>query len=392
MGLWSDFKGLAEGKKDNSITGRYSIEKEIFSKSKNDSPDILENAFSHDSSFETQVKGHGGENAGLTKTEASFIAENYATGDFHGNMFDMYFVHPKALDGVSTIFSDLLSNGEIKDSYADLLSYASLVTGCDSLCVRCSSINLPGYEVETKQFMHSGRIIQARTNKITSPRNGSVSFRLDKNLVLMDLFSFMSGNNINYDMSRALRVAKVDDYKGGFNSLSELDKTHYIGSFCNVWQRWSQDSDKSYDVSSLGLCIVVVIRPPKSKDFSTQGGSQLDRLNVQATMSDGGNHRYSKKKSVPSPYEEKYPIFIFENVKILGTSEVALNAGKDPGEPPDINVDFIFRRFRKVFMTQKELTTGYGADTPMLFSRENLGTSINSRKHGYPQPYSVKSL
>ena len=83
---------------------------------------------------------------------------------------------------------------------------------------------------------------------------------------------------------------------------------------------------------------------------------------------------------------------IFENVKILGTSEVALNAGKDPGEPPDINVDFIFRRFRKVFMTQEELMSGYSADTPVSFNRENLGTSINSRKHGYPQPYSVKSL
>jgi hypothetical protein len=376
-----------DSKKDYSITGKYNIEKELFSKSANDSPDIQESTFSHDPSFETQVAGHSGKPAGLTGTEASRIIEKYATGDFHGNMFDMYFVHASKANGIQSIFSDLFSGSEIENTYEDLLQYASLVTNYDSLCVRCSGISLPGYEIETKQFTHSGRIVQARTNRVTAARNGSVSFRLDKNLVLMDLFSFMSGNNINYDMSRAQRVSANKD----FTSLSALDKAHYVGSFCNIWQHWGKDSDKSYDISELGLCIVVVIRPPKHKVYSDHGKTQFDRLNIQAMTKDGGDHRYSGMNNAQVPYEEKYPVFIFENVKILGTGEVALTAGKDSGEPPEISVDFIFRRFRKIFMTETELENG-GNDY-LKFTKNELGTPIKGKTlYGYQVPNYVGNL
>lgn len=374
-------------KNDYSITGRYAVEKEVFSKSKIDSPDIQESAFSHDPSFETQIAGHSGKPAGLSGTEAAYIAENLATGDFHGNMFDVYFVHPYKSGGVQNIISDLFLGSEVSGIYADFLSYAELVTSCDSICVRCSNISLPGYEIETKQFTHSGRIVQTRTNKVTSARNGSVSFRLDKNLVLMDLFSFMSGNNINYDMSRAQRLAANDD----FTALSALDKAHYVGSFCNVWQRWGLAFDKKYVAQDVGLCIVVVIRPPKKKVYSSHGQKQFDRLNIQAMTTSGEDGRYSKMGIVTEPYEEKYPIFIFENVKILGTSEVALTAGKDAGDPPDINVDFIFRRFRKIFMTEKELIAN--RDPQIYVSKNELGTPVEGQAlYGYQSVSKVNKL
>ena len=374
-------------KKDNSITGKYEIEKKIFSQSANDSPDIQKSTFSHDPSFETQVINHSGKPMGLKGTEAAYIAEGLSTGDFHGNMFDMYFVHPSKSTGLQSIFSDLFSGAEISNNYSELLSYASLVTSCDSICVRCSGISLPGYEIETKQFTHSGRIVQARTNKVTSARNGSVSFRLDKNLVLMDLFSFMSGNNINYDMSRAQRISVNND----FTALSNLDKAHYVGSFCNIWQHWGKASDESYDVQNLGLSIVVVIRPPKHKVYSDHGKKQFDRLNIQAMTVDGGDHRYSSMNTVSEPYEEKYPIFIFENVKILGTNEVALTAGKDVGDPPEISVDFIFRRFRKIFMTETELAAGN--NDYLKFIKNSLGTPIQGKDlYGYQTPTKASGL
>ena len=384
MSFFSDFND----KKDNSITGRYAIEKEIFSKSENDSPDIQESTFNRDPSFETQIAGHSGKPIGLSGTEAAYIAENLATGDFHSNMFDVYFVHPYNYgDGVQSIISDLFPEAELSTTYADFLSYAGLVTSCDSICVRCSNISLPGYEIETKQFTHSGRIIQTRTNKVTSARNGSVSFRLDKNLVLMDLFSFMSGNNINYDMSRAQRLT----VNNNFESLSSLDKAHYVGSFCNVWQRWGLDSDKKYVANDVGLCIVVIIRPPKKKVYSSNGQKQFDRFNIQAMTVNGGDGRYSKMNTIAEPYEEKYPIFIFENVKVLGTSEVALTAGKDVGDPPDINVDFIFRRFRKIFMTEKELIANNNDQLSVI--KNKIGTPIEGRTlYGYQSVAKVKKL
>lgn len=383
MSFFSD----SNDKKDNSITGRYAIEKEIFSKSKTDSPDIQESTFNHDPSFETQVAGHSGKPIGLSGTEAAYIAENLATGDFHSNMFDVYFVHPYRLGGVQSIISDLFFEAEVSDTYADFLSYAELVTSCDSICVRCSNISLPGYEIETKQFTHSGRIIQTRTNKVTSARNGTVSFRLDKNLVLMDLFSYMSGNNINYDMSRAQRLAANDN----FVSLSTSDKAHYVGSFCNVWQRWGLACDKKYVAQDVGLCIVVVIRPPKKKVYSDHGQKQFDRLNIQAMTVSGEDGRYSKMNKIAEPYEEKYPIFIFENVKILGTSEVALTAGKDVGDPPDINVDFIFRRFRKIFMTEKELIANNNYQ--ITVDKNSLGTPVEGQAlYGYQSVSNVNKL
>ena len=374
-------------KKDYSITGRYAVEKEVFSKSKIDSPDIQESTFSHDPSFETQIAGHSDKPVGLSGTEAAYIAENLATGDFHSNMFDVYFVHPYKSGGVQNIISDLFLGSEVSGIYADFLSYAGLVTSCDSICVRCSNISLPGYEIETKQFTHSGRTVQTRTNKVTSARNGTVSFRLDKNLVLMDLFSFMSGNNINYDMSRAQRLVENDD----FTSLSASDKAHYVGSFCNVWQRWGLAFDKKYVAQDVGLCIVVVIRPPKKKVYSNHGQKQFDRLNIQAMTASGEDGRYSKMNKIAEPYEEKYPIFIFENVKILGTSEVALTAGKDAGDPPDINVDFIFRRFRKIFMTEKELMTNRN---PQIYVSENkIGTPVEGQTlYGYQFVSQVNKL
>ena len=115
MSFLSDFNN----KKDNSISGRYAIEKEIFSKSKTDSPDIQESTFNHDPSFETQIAGHSGKPVGLSGTEAAYIAENLATGDFHSNMFDVYFVHPYRLGGVQSIISDLFFEAEVSDTYAD---------------------------------------------------------------------------------------------------------------------------------------------------------------------------------------------------------------------------------------------------------------------------------
>ena len=95
--------------------------------------------------------------------------------------------------------------------------------------------------------------------------------------------------------------------------------------------------------------------------------------------------------TIAEPYEEKYPIFIFENVKVLGTSEVALTAGKDVGDPPDINVDFIFRRFRKIFMTEKELITNNNDQLSVI--KNKIGTPIEGRTlYGYQSVAKVKKL
>ena len=75
----------------------------------------------------------------------------------------------------------------------------------------------------------------------------------------------------------------------------------------------------------------------------------------------------------------------------MGTSEVALTAGKDVGDPPDINVDFIFRRFRKIFMTEKELIANNNRQ--ITVDKNNLGTPVEGQAlYGYQSVSNVNKL
>ena len=82
---------------------------------------------------------------------------------------------------------------------------------------------------------------------------------------------------------------------------------------------------------------------------------------------------------------------LFLSLKVLGTSEVALTAGKDVGDPPDINVDFIFRRFRKIFMTEKELIANNNRQ--ITVDKNNLGTPVEGQAlYGYQSVSNVNKL
>lgn len=292
-----------------------------------------------------------------SQLEASYIKTKFDQPDLFTNRFDTYFTYLGNLDSsirakynrrdgikmfVNNLFAVDPTDTELDES-SFLYNVFNNVADLDTLAVRCSGITLPGYSAETISLDTRNWSVDLPSGVVNLAGKSSISFRLDKHAALMDLFSAMSG--------------KVDTIS--LYSPSGVGEGFQPTFATNLWQKWRKQTDP-YSAGDLGLCLIVLINPMKR--FPILGGPEtLGRQYAFQTMMGEDPHPFIRQERTYQSskvdydyanYANSFPIFVFENIKIIGVdSDLELKAAADPGSPPDINVSFIYRRFRQIDLT-----------------------------------------
>lgn len=205
--------------------------------------------------------------------------------------------------------------------------------------VRVTSITVPQVKLETITYNWLSRDI-VKPGKPQMDSTSSFTFRLDQNLFYANIFEQFAGlNNIVVASSNS----PAGGNSSGTSSKTPIDTVRKMTSTPrpNAWK----------DVKCPHLCIYVRLRnlAPAWKKLQKVKGPYGDLIHMTDSSlkpPTGVRNLIDVNDVSPALPDEQMPGYLFEDVNILGSSDVELDTGGGDGSA-ELTVNFTFRRCYK---------------------------------------------
>lgn len=239
--------------------------------------------------------------------------------DFLKHRFDAYFIWGDPFNEGEDFFDKLKSDEE----FNYLTAYEKDVLSKHAFAVRFGKISIPLYK--NKDF--TLKFEQTEIKKISSSkeykRKAKFSMRLDNSLVFVDQIQALAGRNLTVDYN--FMNNSLDEYfTNDIETTSPWKKSFIQACDMGLSRDWkdairviARSFPPSSNIKEHRLCLVIKHRP-------------LHYI-------DSNRFRY-------------FTYFVFENVRILGTSD-DIKFDREAGDIQDMNIDFTFKKMYTIEAT-----------------------------------------